>query len=89
MKNFQKWVLLEIASGLLVIYSALWLGRWLSQVSGNLLPASIMGMVLLTISLQLRWVKLPWVERAANQFIRWMSLLLVPISMGLIEHFEA
>jgi len=88
MRNFQKLVILEIASGLLVIYSALWLGRWLSQVSGNLLPASIMGMLLLTISLQLRWVKLPWVEYTANQFVRWMSLLFVPISIGLIEHIE-
>ena len=88
MKIFQKSVVLEMTSGLLLIYAALWLGRWFSQISGNILPASIMGMLLLTISLQFRWLKLPWVERAANQFVRWMSLLFVPISIGLVEHVE-
>ncbi|WP_411991766.1 CidA/LrgA family protein [Agarivorans sp. DSG3-1] len=88
MRKFQKSAVLEIASGLLVIYAALWLGRWLGELSGNLLPASIMGMLLLTTALQLRWVKLAWVERTANQFVRWMSLLFVPISIGLVEHIE-
>lgn len=88
MRKFQKSVVLEITSGILVIYAALWLGRWLSQASGNLLPASIMGMLLLTLALQFRWVKLAWVDRTANQFVRWMSLLFVPISIGLVEHIE-
>ncbi|GAB1619968.1 hypothetical protein AAOGI_00180 [Agarivorans albus] len=88
MRKFQKSVVLEMASGLAVIYAALWAGRWLSEISGNLLPASIVGMLLLTIALQFRWIKLAWVERAANQFVRWMSLLFVPISIGLVEHIE-
>ncbi|MGY5449959.1 CidA/LrgA family protein [Agarivorans sp. MS3-6] len=88
MRKFQKSVLLEICSGLLVIYAALWLGRWLSEISGQLLPASIMGMLALTIALQFRWIRLSWVERTANQFVRWMSLLFVPISIGLVDHIE-
>jgi holin-like protein len=88
MRKFHKSAVLEIASGLVVIYACLWIGRWLGDVSGNLLPASIVGMLLLTAALQFRWVKLAWVERTANQFVRWMSLLFVPISIGLVEHIE-
>ena len=88
MKKLQKSIVLEMTSGLLLIYAALWLGRWLGEISGNLLPASIIGMLLLTISLQFGLVKLPWVERTANQFVRWMSLFFVPISIGLVEHIE-
>ena len=88
MKKLQKSIVLEMTSGLLLIYAALWLGRWLADISGNLLPASIIGMLLLTISLQFGLVKLPWVERTANQFVRWMSLFFVPISIGLVEHIE-
>jgi holin-like protein len=88
MRKFHKSLLLEIPSGLLIIYAALWLGKLLSKASGQLLPASIVGMLLLTAALQLRWIKLTWVERTANQFVRWMSLLFVPISIGLVENIE-
>ncbi len=88
MRKSYKSLLLEIPSGILIIYVALWLGKLLSNFSGQLLPASIMGMLLLTAALQLRWVKLNWVECSANQFVRWMSLLFVPISIGLVENIE-
>ena len=72
-----------------MIYAALWAGRGLSILSGELIPASILGMVLLTLGLQLRVIKLDWVERTASVFVRWMSLLFVPISVGLVEHLES
>ncbi|MBW8189896.1 CidA/LrgA family protein [Neiella marina] len=78
----QIWQLL---TGLLIILAMLWLGTAISQLTGDVMPGSIIGMVLLALSLQLRIVRLHWVEHAANQFIRWMSLLFVPIGVGLVE----
>ncbi|WP_432453740.1 MULTISPECIES: CidA/LrgA family protein [unclassified Agarivorans] len=87
-RKFQKSIAFEIGLGLAIIYAALWAGRGLSYLTGNLLPASILGMLLLTILLQLRWIKLAWVERSSMLFVRWMSLLFVPISVGLVDHLE-
>ncbi len=88
MKKQSISVIFELASGVSIIFLALWLGRWLSVLSKGILPASIMGMLLLTLLLQLDIVRLRWVESAANQFVRWMSLLFVPISIGLVDHIE-
>lgn len=78
----QVWQLL---SGLLIILLMLWLGQLLSQLTGDVMPGSIIGMILLALSLQLKLIRLHWVEHTANQFIRWMSLLFVPIGVGLVD----
>jgi len=88
MGKIQKSVAFELITGFAVIYAALYLGRILSRWSGSILPPSIMGMLLLVIALQFRWVKLEWVERCSQLFVGWMSLLFVPISVELVEHLE-
>ncbi|MBD1388057.1 CidA/LrgA family protein [Neiella sp. HB171785] len=84
-KLHQLWQLLV---GLGIILFVLWLGNTISNMTGDYIPGSIIGMVLLATSLQLRVIRLTWVEGAANQFIRWMSLLFVPIGVGLVEQLD-
>ncbi len=77
--------LVRIASGIALIYLMLFAGQGLASLTGDRIPASIIGMLLLTACLQLGWIKLAWVDDAASLFVRWMSLLFVPIGVGLVD----
>jgi len=79
---------LEFISGFLIIFSCFWLGKFISPFLGSMIPASIIGMLLLTLLLQIGIVRLAWVDKSASLFIRWMSLLFVPIGVGLVEQLD-
>jgi holin-like protein len=57
-------------------------------MTGQFLPGSIIGMLLLTLGLEFGWIQLNWVQRISNLFLRWMSLLFVPIGVGLIDKLD-
>jgi holin-like protein len=86
-KNLQK-PAFEFASGVAIIWSLLWVGSFLSRMTGQFLPGSIIGMLLLTLGLEFGWIQLNWVQRISNLFLRWMSLLFVPIGVGLIDKLD-
>lgn len=75
----------EFTAGIAIIFALLWLGTFISDHTGGFLPGSIVGMLLLTVALQLGIIRLNWVQRTSNQFVRWMSLLFVPIGVGLVD----
>lgn len=74
--------------GFTIIMLMLVAGDLISTYTGNLLSGSIVGMLLLTLNLQFRLVRLDWVKPATKLFERWMSLLFVPIGVGLVEHMD-
>ena len=86
-KKLQK-PLLELVLGFLIIVGLLWLGEFLSHLTGDFMPGSIVGMLLMTVALQMGFIRLEWVQRTANQFVKWMSLLFVPIGVGLVEKLD-
>jgi holin-like protein len=51
-------------------------------------PGSVLGMVLLTGALQLRWIRLAWVRPAADLLLRHMGLLFVPPGVAVLVHTE-
>jgi holin-like protein len=51
-------------------------------------PGSVLGMVLLTGALQLRWIRLAWVRPAADLLLRHMGLLFVPPGVAVLVHAE-
>jgi holin-like protein len=51
-------------------------------------PGSVVGMVLLTGALQLRWIRLAWVRPAADLLLRHMGLLFVPPGVAVMVHAE-
>lgn len=52
------------------------------------LPASVLGMILLTIGLFSGWVKLEWVEEAAQFLLKYMMLFFTPIIVGMVLIFQ-
>ncbi len=51
------------------------------------IPSSILGMILLFISLKLRIVPYLFVKDACKLFIAFMPLFFIPASMGLVVYF--
>jgi holin-like protein len=52
------------------------------------LPASLYGMIIYAIFLQLNWFSANKVTKTNQWFIKHMGVCLVPAGMGIINHFE-
>ncbi len=52
------------------------------------IPGSIIGMLVLFIAMASGLIPAEAVKPTANLFIRYMILMFIPISVGLIEHYE-
>ena len=68
-----------------IIAACLALGRLLSQQLLPALPGSILGLLLLTGLLLTGALRAEWVSPASDLLVRWMSLLFLPIGVGLVD----
>nr|WP_257791357.1 CidA/LrgA family protein [Christiangramia fulva] len=57
-------------------------------VMGVAIPGSIVGMLVLFISLQLKIVPLHWVKPASDFLLKYLALFFVPFGVGLMEYFN-
>jgi holin-like protein len=61
-------------------------GNWVSRLTHLPIPGSIVGLILLFALLQLRMVKLQWVEVGGNWLTSNMLLFFVPSALGIIQY---
>ena len=76
-----------------VVGFAVLLGFWaageaLVSVVRLPIPGSVAGMLLLAGALQMEWIRVEWVRRAAELLARYMGLLFVPPGVGLMLYFD-
>lgn len=64
------------------------MGELVVMVTGLKLPASIIGMLLLTLLLQLRIVKLEWVRGLTDFLIANLGFFFVPPGVALMLYFD-
>lgn len=62
-------------------------GEALAHALALPLPGPVLGMALLLPALQLDWVRVP-VQAAAELLLEHLSLLFVPVGVGVIVHLE-
>ncbi|WP_070967813.1 CidA/LrgA family protein [Vibrio sonorensis] len=72
-----------------LIFLCLLAGINIQALLGTAIPGSIIGMLILFGLLASGLVPSQWVQLGANTFIRYMVLLFVPISVGLMNHFDS
>ncbi|MDW6004242.1 CidA/LrgA family protein [Vibrio mangrovi] len=70
------------------IFTSLWLGTLLQVWLHLSIPGSVLGMLILFIALSSGLLPVTWVKPGASLFIRYMVFLFVPISVGLMVHFD-
>ncbi|PFG56039.1 holin-like protein [Vibrio sp. ES.051] len=80
--------LIQLLISFFLIMGALGIGITIQKFTGVSVPASVIGMLILFFSMTLGVVKVDWVKPGATLFIRYMILLFVPISVGLMQHFD-
>ncbi|MGY3569870.1 CidA/LrgA family protein [Vibrio paucivorans] len=71
-----------------LIFLCLFAGTALQSLLGVSVPGSVFGMLMLFGLMASGLVPVDWVQPSASLFIRFMVLLFVPISVGLMVHFD-
>ena len=63
-------------------------GEGLSALLALPIPGNVIGMALLLVSLSAGWVKLAWLQDAADLLLSYMALFFVPAGVGVMLYFD-
>jgi holin-like protein len=74
-------------AGIFILLFFYFAGTLLSALIGNFIPGSVLGMLLLFLSLALRIIKPAQIRNAALFFLDNMMLFFIPIGVGLITSY--
>ena len=73
--------------GLAILLAYQLLGYLAHQFLMIPLPANVIGLILLAISLFCGWIKLEWIERSAQFLLKHMTLFFAPTIVGTMVFF--
>ncbi|NDV59582.1 CidA/LrgA family protein [Bacteroides sp. 519] len=71
-----------------ILFGCLALGELIVYLTGVKLPSSIIGMLLLTLFLELGWVKLQWVQGLSDFLVANLSFFFIPPGVALMLYFD-
>jgi holin-like protein len=71
-----------------ILFGCLALGELVVFLTGVKLPSSIIGMLLLTLFLKLKWVKLEWVQGLCDFLVANLGFFFVPPGVALMLYFD-
>lgn len=77
-----------IVCQILFIHVFLFIGIGIKYLVNIPLPASMIGLILLFIGLQIKLIKLEWVEKGATWLLAELLLFFVPSAVGIIDYEE-
>lgn len=73
---------------LAIIFGCLSAGQLLVLLTGIMLPASIVGLLLLFGLLQSGWVQAQWFKPLTDFLLQNLMLMILPPAIGIINHLE-
>ncbi|MGB9098991.1 CidA/LrgA family protein [Erwinia sp.] len=71
-----------------ILYLCLYAGNLVASVLPVTIPGSILGMLILFFLLALQLLPVDWVKPGSTLLIRYMGLLFVPISVGIMSYTD-
>lgn len=71
-----------------ILYAFYYIGVFIVEFTHLPLPASVIGLLVLFICLQLRWIKVEYIKEGAGFLIGFMTLFFIPSIIGIIEYPE-
>lgn len=80
--------LFELIRSFFILSVFLYLGEAIFYLLPIGIPANIWGLLLLFLGLQLRLIPLNWVLLSAHLLVRYMAVLFLPISVGIIQYAD-
>lgn len=78
----------ELARSLVILYLMLYLGEWGVHLVPIGIPASIVGLLILFFCLTTQIIRVNWIFFGANLIIRYMAILFVPVSVGIMKYSD-
>ncbi len=72
----------------IIIYACLYAGDGIAALLPLAIPGSIIGMLLLFALLASQIMPVTWVRPGCRMLIRYMTLLFVPISVGIMDYTD-
>ena len=72
----------------MILFGCLALGELVIFLTGVKLPSSIIGMLLLTLFLKLKWIKLEWVQGMSDFLVANLGFFFVPPGVALMLYFD-
>lgn len=81
-------VLLDMIRQCTVLFACLALGELVVSLTNVKLPSSIVGMLLLTLFLKLKWVKLEWIQGLSDFLVANLGFFFVPPGVALMLYFD-
>ncbi|WP_102345235.1 CidA/LrgA family protein [Bacillus sp. Marseille-P3661] len=79
---------IQIIFQILILYGFYYLGSWVQVTFQLLMPGSIIGMLLLFCLLCTKIFKLNWIDQGASFLLTHLSLLFVPVTVGIVDFFD-
>jgi len=74
--------------GLVLLLLFQFIGEGLSTLLNLPIPGNVIGMALLLLALACGWVKLDWLQEAAELLLTYMALFFVPAGVGVMLYFD-
>ena len=71
-----------------LILAFLGVGKLVSHYSGDVIPASVVGLVALFGVLSLRIIPVEWLQPSSHFLLKYMTLFFVPAAVALINYIE-
>jgi holin-like protein len=71
-----------------IIFGFLGIGELIVYLTGIKLPASIIGMLLLTLSLKMGWIKLSWVKGMSDFLVKNLPFFFIPPGVAVMLYFD-
>ena len=79
---------IQLVRSLVILYIILLLGNLMSHYIPLGIPGSIWGLLLLFLGLTTRIIRLEWIYLGSSLLIRYMAVLFVPVSVGIIKYYD-
>lgn len=64
------------------------IGEGLSTLLKLPIPGNVIGMALMLLALSAGWVKLDWLQEAAELLLSYMAMFFVPAGVGVMLYFD-
>lgn len=86
--RYVSYNLVRIVRDFIILFLCLEAGTFISHWLPFKFSDSIIGLLILFILLNLQIVRLRWIEQGANILLKHMSLLFIPVAVGLLGYLD-
>lgn len=74
--------------GMFILLAMQAVGEIITRSADIPIPGNVVGMGLLLAALLAGWVKLEWIDQAADLLLAYMALFFVPAGVGVMVYFD-